>query len=107
MSALDTIDALAVANRLLSSPKRYRLSSNEELAMAGCVVGLAEQLDRTEEQPPTNARLAAAIAGFIQKEEALNAAKDPDGYVPLQVVAARYDAFNALKTIFETEFPNV
>jgi hypothetical protein len=107
MSGHEQINALVVAQRVLTKPSRFRVTDNEVMAMAGCLVGLDQQIDTLEARPSTNARLAAAIASFIQKEDALAAARAPDGYVPLPIVAARYEAFNALKTTFETEFPNV
>jgi hypothetical protein len=107
MSGPDDIDALVVARRVLANPKTFRVSTHEELALAGCLVALDGELDAIENHQAVRASLAAAIAKFIQKEEAMAAAKGPDGYVPLPVIAARYEAFNTLKTTFETEFPHV
>jgi hypothetical protein len=107
MSGSDGINALVVAQRVLTQPSRFRVTDNEVIAMAGCLVGLDQQIEVLETGPTTNARLAAALASFIQKEAAMTSAKAPDGYVPLPAIAARYEAFNTLKTIFETEFPNV
>lgn len=53
----------------------------------------------------TNARLAAAVAAFIQAEDAMEAGRLSDGYYPQPLWAARRKAFNTLKTTFETEFP--
>lgn len=114
MSGPDEINALIVAHRVLNKPSRFRITDAEVLAMAGCLIGLDQTIDELESQPAepcgrptTNARLAATIASFIKTEEALSAGKAADGYVPLPLLAARYDAFNALKTTFEQEFPNV
>lgn len=107
MSGPDDINALLVAHRILGKPSRFRVTDNEVKAMAGCLIGLDEHIDELEAGPTTNARLAATIASFIKSEDAMTAAKDHAGYVPLPLAAARYDAFNALKTIFETEFPHV
>lgn len=57
--------------------------------------------------PTTNARLAAAVALFILSEEELQASHVEHGYFPLTKFAARYEAFQNLKTVFETEFPHV
>lgn len=105
MISPDDIDALAVARRVLASPKSYRLSVFDELAMAGCLVALDAQIDMLEANP-TNARLAAVIAAFIQAEEAMAAARTADGYYPQPKWAAREAAFKALKTTFEMEFPH-
>lgn len=114
MSGPDDINALVVAHRVLGKPSRIRVTDAEVLAMAGCLIGLDQTIDELEaspaapgEHPTTNARLAASIASFIKAEEALAAGRDADGYAPLPLVSARYAAFNTLKTIFETEFPNV
>ena len=106
MNSPDDIDALAVARRMLANPKTYRISVFEEQALAGCLVALDAQIEVLEANP-TNASLAAAIAAFIQAEEAMAAARSPDGYYPQPKWAAREAAFNALKTTFETEFPHV
>lgn len=109
MSAPDDINAMLVALRVLGNPKTFRVSTHETLAMAGCLVGLGHQLDAAEDaitlQPTTNARLAAAVASFLLKDEELEASRSPDGYVPLPAFAARKAALDTLRTIFETEFP--
>lgn len=109
MSTPDQINAALVAQRILANPRTFRVSTNEDLAMAGCIVGLCAELDAAEEalasRPATCASLAAAIAGFIRAEEDLEASRLPDGFLPHAKWAARLEAFNTLKTIFETEFP--
>jgi len=42
----DDIDALVVARRVLDNPKTYRVSTHEELAMASCLIGLDQQIER-------------------------------------------------------------
>jgi len=96
---VDQIDALCVARRILTSPKTFRASTNEQLAMAGCLVGLDQQLDAMESGPTTNARLAAAVASFIKQHSAALASD--------ATADASVDAFITLKTIFEVEFPHV
>lgn len=98
MSSPDDIDALVVARRVLASPKTFRLSTHETLAMAGCLVGLDEQLDAIEAGPTTNARLAAALAAFFRDHRV--------GLERGAIADHSLDAFHALKTIFEEEFPN-
>lgn len=107
MSGPDDIDALVVARRILAAPRVAKVTHYETLALAGCLVGLDEQLDEIELRPTTNARLASAIADFIRTEDALATGTGADGYVPLPLAAARYEAFKTLKTTFEQEFPHV
>ena len=120
MSGPDDIDALAVAGRVLANPRTFRLSTHEELAMAGCLVGLNEQLDAVEARPTTNARLAAAVATVLQLNAEWDAAEaacaaaqvSDEGFDQLSdatgdTLCALAEALKALKTIFETEFPNV
>ena len=45
-SAPDDINALVVAHRILGAPSRFRATDAEVLAMAGCLVGLDQQIER-------------------------------------------------------------
>tara|TARA_R110002020_G_scaffold10801_22_gene41070 strand:+ start:2229 stop:2570 length:342 start_codon:yes stop_codon:yes gene_type:complete len=106
---IDQIDALVVARRILTQPRTFRLSTHETLALAGCLLGLDQIIDELETrpapatnpasvQPATNARLAAAIARFVkQHEAALRKGAIADSSI---------EAFHALKTVFEEEFPH-
>lgn len=106
MSSPDEIDALVVARRVLANPKTFRLSTHETLAMAGCLVGLDEQLDRLEAGPTTNARLAAAVAAVLQQRERIKGVNAGDFGVFIQADAL-LATITTLKTIFEEEFPHV
>ncbi|MCW5720407.1 MAG: hypothetical protein KIS86_04615 [Devosia sp.] len=106
MSSPDLINAVLVAHRVLENPKSFRVSIHEELAMADCLLGLCAELDVAEARPVMSASLAAAIATFIIAEDDLEASRLPDGYFPMPKFAARRQAFNTLKTLFETEFPH-
>lgn len=55
--------------------------------------------------PTASARLAAALALFIDAEDALQASRNDEGYFPIRKFAARREAYLNLKTIFELEFP--
>lgn len=107
MSGPDAIDALAVARRVLASPRTFRVSTYEELAMAGCLVGLNDQLDAIEAVPAIRATLAAAIAKFIEIEAVFVAEVKAEVFASDEIFHRRDRAFYALKTAFETEFPNV
>ena len=107
---IDQIDALAVARRILATPRTFRISTYETLAMAGCLLGLDQMIDALEARPPDladgcldrptiNARLAAAIASFIKQHEAALHKGAAAG--------SNIDAFHALKSVFEEEFPHV
>jgi hypothetical protein len=119
LSSPDDIDALAVARRLLATPTRFRATDREVLAMAGCLIGLDQQIDALEHAPPLNARLAAAVASvLLRHDEACRAQTNlldtPAGQTTDALVDANRDArlathlaLNVLKTIFEKEFAHV
>lgn len=105
MSSPDDIDALAVARRVLANPSTFRLSTHEELALAGCLVGLDEQLDEIERLPLLRASLVAAIAEFIEIETIFVEEVRSEVFASDEIHHRRDRAFHTLKTIFETEFP--
>lgn len=104
---IDQIDALVVARRILANPKTFRVSTHEMLAMAGCLIGLDQQLDEIEAAPLLQASLAAAIARFIETENTFVEEVRSEVFASDDIWHQRERDFYALKTIFEEEFPHV
>jgi hypothetical protein len=117
MSGPDAIDALVVARRITEATAPVSVTADEVFAMAGCLVGLDQQLDAADARPTVNARLAAAVALVLAHHEEYCRARNlllstpPDDTTSAIVDEcqhtrlATHDALNTLKTIFETEFP--
>lgn len=95
MSGPDTIDALAVARRVLDNPRTFRVSTNETLAMAGCLIGLDQALDA---QMADRTPLLAAVAAVLVARGGWDTGAGP--VEPLETALTR------LQTLFEQEFPH-
>lgn len=105
MNGPDSINALVVAERILGKPSRFRVTDNEVLALCGCLVGLNEQLDAIDDKPVLKAKMAAAIASFIEIERVFVEEVRAEVFASDEIFHRRERAFNTLKTTFDMEFP--
>lgn len=112
MSDDQLIDVDFVARRVLETPEAiYSLTPVEAVAMAGFVLKSIDGETPAMSAPPEpawrpmSATLAAAIATFIETKSRFSEVAQARG----AHVASRLnqEAFEALKTRFEEEFPHV
>jgi hypothetical protein len=109
VSAQDQVAALIAAKRVLDKPSRYRVTDAEIRAMAGTCVALAGLADR----------LAAAIEGVMDADEALERCKaelvaigpEGEGFGIVRarlpdLLDAHIGALKTLRTTYEQEFPH-
>ena len=111
MQAPETLDALAIARRVVADDTKPGTVPREAFAvsMLGMATICHALVDATDNpQPVISTALAEAARALIAAEaEAATLTRDQDGYVPLRAALPREAAFLTFKTLFEQEFPNV